>query len=79
MGLMLELWLEPTVCILLGSFMSSEQGDLVRICNAEGSNKGQQRGFLKDPVAPEDTYEMTGNGMRERQGQALGESQGIKL
>lgn len=47
MGPRLEPGLESTVCILLGPFMSSECDYLVCICNTEGSNKGQQRGFLR--------------------------------
>lgn len=62
-GGMSELGLESTVCILLGSFMSSEQHYLVCICNTEGPQEELQRGFLKDTtwrlVSPESTYEMT--------------------
>lgn len=76
--------LEFTVCILLGSFMSSEHDYLVCICTTEGSNKGQQRGFLKATlwrlVLPGSTDEMTRQCDRRELGtEPWVESQGTKF
>lgn len=83
-GLRLEPGLESTVCILLGPFMSSEHDDLVCLCNTEGSNKGQQRGFLRGTlwrlVSPESTYEWAGWPTGGRWGKKpWAESQGTKF
>lgn len=76
--------LEFTVCILLGSFMSSEHDYLVCICTTEGSNKGQQRGFLKATlwrlVLPGSTDEMTRQCDRRELGtEALGGESGNQV
>lgn len=64
--------------------MSPEQDYLVCICNTEGSNTGQQRGFLKDTlrrsVSPENTQEVSGQcGRREMGKEPKAEGQGTKF